>query len=92
MKTRLCTAFAILLLVCSGHAAEEPSLGFLQPEHRYHFIYAIDQESVKVDRLPTIVTVVSHAGGSWYVVKSIDRDDRYWINLTSVAAIVEIQK
>ena len=92
MKTRFCTALALLLFACSSHAADEQSLGFLQPEHRYHFIYPTDQNNRKFDLLPANVVVVSHAGASWYVVKPDNSDTHYWINLNSVAAITELQK
>jgi len=88
MKTILLSFLAVLALAVATFAEDTADLKFLIPGNTYSLTYNDTEESVTAKHLPRSVTILQHAGGSWYFVKAADgRDYKCWLNFASVSTV-----
>lgn len=91
MKTKLLLFLTLSKFAAATLAADDSGPNFLTNGVTYYLTYN-DDEAVSSKNLPNLVTIVSRAGGSWYLVTRADGNrlhlaPKLWIILNSVAAV-----
>jgi hypothetical protein len=91
MKTILISILVASVLTVASRAADGAGPTFLTKGHTYSVTYSETDENAVSSRLSRRVTIVEHAGASWYLVTSAGRPP-FWLNFALVTTVSDTEQ